>query len=484
MPDPVIAGSNLYYTLVVTNLGPSDVVSAGFGLVLPPGLTTNALEPGWFVETNFLATGIDFLFGPLTNLAAGGASTQVVVCLAVDPSKTASISNAAFVGSLVTDPNPEPLLGLFGGADTQETAVITSADLKLFKSDSPDPAVAGSNDVAYTITVTNCGPSDALNVQVTDTHPAGVTPAGPTITNLGAVTAGAAKSFELTVAVNASTLGTITNVASVQSSTTDPNGINNTNSAMTLVQDVADLKLFKTDAPDPVVGSNALVYTLTATNCGPSDARNVTITDTLPAGVTPPGPVVTNLGTLTPGQGASVVIAVQTATNTTGVITNTASVTTLATDPDAANDTAQADTTIPDFDGDGEADFSDPDDDNDGIPDTYEIMFGLNPTNAADGVLDNDLDGFSNFEEYVSDTDPTDAASFFDIDAVGLTNSVLLIFETSTGRVYTLQFNDNIESAIWSNFPGLIDIPGTGTNSFIDSNDVPRRFYRINVDLP
>ena len=246
----------------------------------------------------------------------------------------------------------------------------------------------------------------------------------------------------------------------------------------------ADLELRKIDDLDPLITDDTLTYTLTVTNLGPGSAENVTITDTLPAGVTPIGPIVTNVGTLAPGSGLSIQIIVQAGTNTTGVITNQATVVTSSSDTNAGNDVATEQTTIPDADGDGEADFSDPDDDGDGIPDTYEIMFGLNPTNAADGVLDTDFDGFSNFDEYVSNTDPTNPTSFFDIDLVNITNSVLLIFETSTGRVYTLKFSDDIESGIWSNFPGLIDVPGTGTNSFLDSNDVPRRFYQINVDLP
>jgi hypothetical protein len=43
---------------------------------------------------------------------------------------------------------------------------------------------------------------------------------------------------------------------------------------------------------------------------------------------------------------------------------------------------------------------------------------------------------------------------------------------------------DDIESGVWSNYPGLTGIPGLGTNAFSDSEDVPRRYYRIQVDLP
>ena len=48
-----------------------------------------------------------------------------------------------------------------------------------------------------------------------------------------------------------------------------------------------------------------------------------------------------------------------------------------------------------------------PDDDRDGMPDTWEIQYGLNPLNAADGAADTDGDGDSNLTEYQNGTDPT-----------------------------------------------------------------------------
>ena len=49
------------------------------------------------------------------------------------------------------------------------------------------------------------------------------------------------------------------------------------------------------------------------------------------------------------------------------------------------------------------------DSDNDGIPDGWEIGYGLNPLNAKDALVDSDNDGLSNREEYEWLTDPTDA---------------------------------------------------------------------------
>ena len=58
-----------------------------------------------------------------------------------------------------------------------------------------------------------------------------------------------------------------------------------------------------------------------------------------------------------------------------------------------------------DTDGDGTGDNADADDDNDGMPDEWELRYGLDPlTNDAAG--DPDGDGISNADEYAGGTDP------------------------------------------------------------------------------
>ncbi|HPC84740.1 MAG TPA: Calx-beta domain-containing protein [Thermoanaerobaculaceae bacterium] len=49
--------------------------------------------------------------------------------------------------------------------------------------------------------------------------------------------------------------------------------------------DEADLSITKTDSPDPILSGGALTYTLAVANNGPAPAFDVTVTDTLPAGV-------------------------------------------------------------------------------------------------------------------------------------------------------------------------------------------------------
>ena len=47
------------------------------------------------------------------------------------------------------------------------------------------------------------------------------------------------------------------------------------------------------------------------------------------------------------------------------------------------------------------------DSDGDGMPDAWEVKYGLNPHDAADASLDKDKDGYTNVEEYLNGTDPS-----------------------------------------------------------------------------
>ena len=124
---------------------------------------------------------------------------------------------------------------------TLTTDAPPSATLSLSKIGTPDPVVPG-NQLTYTLTVTNSGPSPAANTVVTDATPTNTTfasasaPAGWTITTPAAGSTGtvqfsnaslAVGTYTLTLVVNvnasAPAPGTISNTATV-ASPTDVNG--------------------------------------------------------------------------------------------------------------------------------------------------------------------------------------------------------------------------------------------------------------------
>lgn len=121
--------------------------------------------------------------------------------------------------------------------------------------------------------------------------------------------------------------------------------------------DRADLSLTKHDHADPIISVDPLIYTLTVTNAGPTDATNVTIVDTLPASTVfdstassqgicfeTNGVVTCNLGTLPAGTSTDVTITVF--ATVMGTITNTATVSSDQDDPDLSNNSASEDTFV------------------------------------------------------------------------------------------------------------------------------------------
>src|ERR1043166_6975594 len=86
------------------------------------------------------------------------------------------------------------------------------------------------------------------------------------------------------------------------------------------------------------------------------------------------------------------------------------------------------------------------DSDGDGIPDSWEIAYGLNPTNAADADLDFDSDGMKNLQEYLAGTNPTNALSRL---ALTLTpppiNSIVFQFNAVSNKSYTVEYRDSFD---------------------------------------
>jgi uncharacterized repeat protein (TIGR01451 family) len=289
-----------------------------------------------------------------------------MVTVSVPPSAAQGLMllNSANVTSATTDPNNG------NNSDSETTTVDRSADLAIATTDAPDPVTAGTN-ITYTVQVTNNGPSDAAAVTITNALPVGVafvssvpgtptcTPSGGTVTcNMGTLAPSGTALVTITGAVASGTAnGTmLTNTSSVSSTTPDPNAADNTDSDTTTVATSADLDLSLVAVPEPVVIGGIVTYTLTVTNNGPSDASSVTLTDTLPAGVsflavTPGPPTCTEVGGIvtcalgTLASGSSTTVDIDALINGPP-LTNTASVTAAESDPNGANNSASISSTV------------------------------------------------------------------------------------------------------------------------------------------
>jgi hypothetical protein len=124
------------------------------------------------------------------------------------------------------------------------------------------------------------------------------------------------------------------------------------------------------------------------------------------------------------------------------------------------------------------------DSDSDGLADSWEMLhFGL-LTNGPNGDVDGD--GSLNWEEYVSDTQPTNSASKFQ-DQTNATETVnLLSFKiepSSTGRLYDAYWKTNLLSSTnW--IPYGLSITGNGGQITLTvTNTAPANNYRTGVRL-
>ncbi len=287
--DPVIVGNDITYTLAVTNDGPNDATNVEVTDDLPAGTTFNAgaSDPGCGEAAGTVTCDYGTIVEDATN--------QVTLVLGTTTAAVPQVSNTAEVDSDVFDPDTG------NNSDTETTTVSPAADLAITKADTGSDPVAAGGDITYTLSVTNNGPSSATDVTATDVLPAGLSfdaaasdpdcsAGGGTVTcEYGTITSGATNSVTLVVNTDGDAVPSVSNTATVDSDEIDPVSGNNSDTEMTTVNAAADVSISKTDL-GPVAVGDEIVYTLAATNNGPSNATDVSATDVLPASLTFNGP--------------------------------------------------------------------------------------------------------------------------------------------------------------------------------------------------
>ena len=237
----------------------------------------------------------------------------------------------------------------------------------------------------------------------------------------------------------------------------------------------ADLAVYAAAPPSNSVGAT-LTYTIAVTNLGPSVAVNAVLTNQWLSGVTPDGVTTNALGNLVSGAGTSITFVVFVNSNVLGAVTNLAWAGGDTFDPNSGNNTAVTIAVIPlDFNANG-------------IDDRWEQKYGYGPTNPMSPSADDDHDGANNYSEYLADTNPTNAASYFHITALSNAAPLSVGFApSSTGRLYTLESRADMLAGSWTNVPGQTNMLGSvGTSWLSDTNaaTASNGFYRVRVQVP
>jgi uncharacterized repeat protein (TIGR01451 family) len=239
------------------------------------------------------------------------------------------------------------------------TSVNLEGSLPLQVSDDPDPVIAGT-PLTYTVAVTSVGPSDATNVVLTDTLPAGVQfitlthssgdchlNAGVITCQLGTMPAMTSAWLEIQVLVKTDTIGQINNQAQVTGDGLELTVANQN----TMVLGSANLQVENAAMPGEATPGGIIVYTIAITNDGPSMARNVVANNSLPAGTSfrsspvcaqSNGSITCYFGDMNPGETARTYFMVDVANDAYGPASSTVTGLSDTPDPYPANNSATA----------------------------------------------------------------------------------------------------------------------------------------------
>ncbi len=289
--DPVIAGSNVTYTIKADNSQYGVAENAKVDINIPASFefisATPTIGQCEFISAEQKVTCNIGSFQPQSSfnldltLKAIAPGPQIV-------SLTARISSTS------NDINPG------NNAQTEETTIIAGADVSVALDATPNPAATGSN-VIYTVETKNSGPNAVSSLQLTNSLPSELTYTGYSGTNwqcsFNTQTAnctytntlpanGQAPSLQLTAQVSSNATGTVSNSVSVSpGNLSDPNIENNTATHQLSLLSGADLVIEKTASATYVGLNETIRFFITATNQGSSSAENVRVTDTLPSGL-------------------------------------------------------------------------------------------------------------------------------------------------------------------------------------------------------
>jgi uncharacterized repeat protein (TIGR01451 family) len=397
-------GSNVVETFTISNNGPATVTYASNTTFTFTISGTTSAANDWISDATFYsiappstwtctAPAVGATGAISCHLNSGtmppGSSVTIPVTFKVNPT-VVSGTNITATGTVATT-YTNPVAGN-NSAEAQNT-LAGLADLA-WTTSTATASVAQGGTITYNLVLTNNGPSDSQNVTVTDTLPPNTTlnavmtvpagwtcPTGNTAGSAGPITCtiadlaeGATATFApvLKVSATATTTPLTNTITAASSTTTDPNPANNSATQATVLSLGGDVDLGVTNTPSvtSLPAGNNISYTQVFTNYGgastPAAAGSVTFTETIPPNTTfvsfTPSAGLTCSATPAPGTTGTfsctntlnsqmanggtatfvLVVQVNPATPDGTVISDTTNISTTATDPNLANNTATA----------------------------------------------------------------------------------------------------------------------------------------------
>jgi uncharacterized repeat protein (TIGR01451 family) len=227
-----------------------------------------------------------------------------------------------------------PIAG--AASNTATLTVAPGADLSITVTDGMTVATPGS-PVTYTIVASNAGPSDVTGATVADTFPPELSGCGWTCVAASGACAptgfghiadaavdlpnGGSVTYSATCTLSAAAVGDLSNTATVAApgGVVDPVPGNNSATDVDTLPPRPDLIIDKSHTGTFTQGQTGRIYEIVVTNAGTAatDGSTITVTDVVPAGLTP---------TAADGIGWSCGIASQTVTCTRNDVLNAAAV--------------------------------------------------------------------------------------------------------------------------------------------------------------
>ncbi len=293
--DAAVPGLDVSYQLVVGNAGPRRADDAQLSATFPPG-TSCAWQ---CVPSGGASCGASSGVGDLlqtVQLPTAARLTYGVDCQIPSHALAPLLSTAQITaGATSTE------LELADNTASDATQLTPVADVAVLVSDGRTSAVPGADNLTYTVTVSNGGPSDAASVVVQDDFPQVLGDLPWTCLASGGASCSAAGNGDLleTVSLPAGTSvryfanaslpshlqGSLSNSATVTppNSVSDPNEVNNQANDLTQLTPRVDLRLDKTDNTTSAAPGGTTTYVVEVQNVGPSDAPLSVVSDPLPS---------------------------------------------------------------------------------------------------------------------------------------------------------------------------------------------------------